>query len=215
MEGKKLLTTRNIVILYVIMFGVGIAGHLITDLMQWIIPLTPLTLLLLGGVTLISSESYRDKKFLIWFAVTYLSTFIIEAAGVATGVIFGVYHYGDTLGLKLFEVPLIIGFNWVLVILGALLLAEKISGNVIVVSVLTGIFAVMFDFILEPVAVELNYWQWQGGIIPLQNYIAWFVIAADAAFVYKILKIRYISPSPAHYVIAQGVFFLILLSFMK
>ena len=214
MEGKKLLTEKNIVIFYIIMFSVGVAGHLIAPLQGLIIPLTPFTLLLLGGITVLISQAVNEKKFLVWFVLTYAATFLIEAAGVKTGMIFGSYQYGDTLGLKVLDVPLIIGFNWVIVILGAVIFAEKFSGNIFVISLLAAVFAVLFDVILEPVAIQLNYWRWEGDAIPLQNYFAWFVISFSAALFYKFMKIEFRSLSPVHYLIAQAVFFIILLAFI-
>lgn len=214
MEGKKLLTERNLLFLYIIMFSVGVAGHLVEQLKGLIIPLTPFTLLFLGAVTVLSSAESINKNFLIWFVITYIITFILEAVGVKTGMIFGEYAYGSTLGVKLFEVPLIIGFNWVLVILGSMVLASKFTSNIYLAALITGITSVIFDIILEPVAISLDYWQWSGGAIPLQNYIAWFVISFLSALFYKMMKIEYKSLSPVHYLTAQAVFFIILLIFI-
>ena len=36
---------------------------------------------------------------------------------------------------------------------------------------------VVYDLIMEPVAIRLDMWSWGGDVIPLQNYIAWFVIS--------------------------------------
>ena len=35
---------------------------------------------------------------------------------------------------------------------------------------------VVYDFALEPAAIDLNMWDW-GGPVPMQNYIAWLVIS--------------------------------------
>jgi bisanhydrobacterioruberin hydratase len=35
----------------------------------------------------------------------------------------------------------------------------------------------IYDVLLEQVALSMNMWSWQNNRIPLQNYIAWFVIA--------------------------------------
>ena len=48
-----------------------------------------------------------------------------EAVGVRTGAIFGAYSYGDVLGARLLAVPPVIGFNWTLTLLGALLLGRR------------------------------------------------------------------------------------------
>jgi uncharacterized membrane protein len=34
-----------------------------------------------------------------------------------------------------------------------------------------------YDVLLEPVAIHFDFWSWEGGSIPLQNYAAWWIIA--------------------------------------
>lgn len=193
--------------LYLI-FTVGIIGHLVDQLIPIMLYLTPFTLLLTGSVVLYKSYKFSNKLFLSWIIITYLITFSLEVIGVKTGLIFGEYLYGETLGLKLFDVPLIIGFNWVFVILGAISIARIISKNNLVVSLIAALIAVIFDFILEPVAIKLDYWQWSENIIPLQNYAAWFLIAFFSSFLYEQFKIKTDSKISIHYLIIQFIFFL-------
>lgn len=193
--------------LYLI-FTVGIIGHLVDQLIPIMLYLTPFTLLLTGIVVLYKSYKSSNKLFLYWIIITYLITFSLEVIGVKTGLIFGEYLYGETLGLKLFDVPLIIGFNWVFVILGAISIARIISKNNLVVSLIAALIAVIFDFILEPVAIKLDYWQWSENIIPLQNYAAWFLIAFFSSFLYEQFKIKTDSKISIHYLIIQFIFFL-------
>jgi putative membrane protein len=35
----------------------------------------------------------------------------------------------------------------------------------------------LYDFFMEPVAMKYDFWDWKDGIIPIQNYVAWFLIA--------------------------------------
>ena len=35
---------------------------------------------------------------------------------------------------------------------------------------------VVYDFALEPAAIDMDMWNW-GGPVPMQNYIAWFIIS--------------------------------------
>jgi len=30
---------------------------------------------------------------------------------------------------------------------------------------------------IEPVAIRYNYWQWAEGVVPLKNYLGWFVVS--------------------------------------
>jgi putative membrane protein len=137
-------------------------------------------------------------------------TFLLEAVGVKTGIIFGSYSYGNVLGPKLLEVPLLIGINWALIILGTTIISSKLTKNKILLPSFAGLLALAFDFILEPVATELNYWSWEEGNIPVQNYIAWFVIGTFSAVLFILLKVRINDEVPGYYFIMQFLFFLAL-----
>ena len=53
---------------------------------------------------------------------------------------------------------------------------------------LAAALATAFDFLLEPVAVRLDYWRWRDGVIPLQNYVAWFLTAGLVAILHPRLE---------------------------
>jgi len=112
----------------------------------------------------------------------YLSFWLIELIGVYTGFPFGHYHYGDNLGFKVLDIPLIIGLNWLLL----LCVSEKISNN----SLITASIMVFIDILIEQHADTLGYWFWQDGTIPLSNYIAWFFISLAASLALKALDLE-------------------------
>lgn len=198
-----------------IIYAVGVAGHLIELSLPLMKTLTPFTLLLTGGVVLFYSYKNSNGKIILWVIVTYLITFFLEVVGVKTGFVFGQYSYGNTLGLKLFEVPLIIGFNWVLVVMGAIKLSEKIFKDYFFIALLTGIFSVAFDFFLEPIAIKLDYWSWEGIKVPMQNYFAWFVIAFLFSILFQKIKIEIKTTLVEKYFLTQLIFFVILFFFMR
>lgn len=74
----------------------------------------------------------------------------------------------------------------------------------------SGILAVFFDFLLEPVAIIFDYWNWNNNIIPLQNYAAWFFISFILAFSFLKAKLDMNTDLPAVYFIIQAIFFLVL-----
>jgi putative membrane protein len=191
-----------------IMFAVGILGHIVPLTHDLMIFLTPFFLFGMGIFVIHPSIVSRDIKTLVWILITYIVTFTTEVVGVKTGLVFGEYIYGSTLGLHLFEVPVVIGFNWVLVVIGAVLVAQKLTKNIYVATFLGGLFSMVFDIFLEPVAIEFDYWTWAGGDIPLQNYVAWFVIAAIFSFIFLKLKVKMRSDLTIHYLFIQAIFFL-------
>ena len=139
-------------------------------------PFTPYTLLLTCLVFLIHSP-LADKKFLIaFFSIAFLG-FIIEVIGVKTGLVFGKYSYGDGLGFKLLDVPLIISINWAMLIFAGIRIVSSIFANKIVSLVVAALLVTLIDLVIEQVAPKLDFWQFEGGLPGLHNYIGWIGVA--------------------------------------
>lgn len=215
MERKKnLKLSKEEIFIYLIYF-VGIVGHLISPLLAYMKLLTPIALFLTGGIVLFSTLKNSNTYLLVWLIITYITTFILEVIGVKTGLIFGSYSYGNTLGLKIFDVPLIIGFNWTMIILGVILLSEKFFTNKILITLSASLIATIFDYFMEPSAIKLEYWNWTDIMIPLQNYLAWFLISFVFAALYLRLRIKIETDLPIKFFLTQFIFFLILFGFMR
>ena len=187
---------------------VGMVLHVFAVTRPYMLLFTPVVLLVFGILALYPAWLDGDRRLWIWMTAAYAVTLTLEIIGVKTGRVFGAYHYGPVLGLKLAGVPLVIGFNWVIVVLGAVRISEKITPRPVIGAVLTGTLCVLYDYVLEPVAIGLDYWQWHTVQIPLQNYAAWFLIAASAAWTYRILRIEIKSTLPSYYVGVQFLFFI-------
>jgi putative membrane protein len=139
-------------------------------------PFTPYTLLLTCLVFLIHSP-LADKKFLIaFFSIAFLG-FIIEVIGVKTGLVFGKYSYGDGLGFKLLDVPLIISINWAMLIFAGIRIVSSIFANKIVSLAVAALLVTLIDLVIEQVAPKLDFWQFEGGLPGLHNYIGWIGVA--------------------------------------
>jgi putative membrane protein len=213
MEGKKNIITKYSTKFLFIIFAVGIAGHINPGTRDLMLLLTPITLFITMSVVFYSLLCESNRKLILWFLITYIFTFITEVVGVKTGIVFGNYLYGSTLGLKVFGVPLIIGLNWVFVILGAITLSQKVTSDKNLVAFITALIAVAFDIVLEPVAIKLDYWDWQNGTIPLQNYLAWFAISFIIAWLFNKMNLHIKTDLPKIYLIVQTIFFFSLLIF--
>ncbi|MBN1391071.1 MAG: carotenoid biosynthesis protein [Candidatus Thermoplasmatota archaeon] len=195
-------------------FFVGTIGHLLPVTRGMMLFLTPLFLFGMGLFVIHPLILKREWKLLIWAGSAYLVTFTIEAIGVWTGRIFGEYEYGSTLGPGFFSVPLVIGFNWVVVVMGATELARMFIKDRRIYPIAAGAAATAFDVVLEPVAMEMDYWDWLDGTIPVQNYVAWFVIATLMATSYAMIRNKGEGRLLISYLLLQTQMFLMLRIFI-
>jgi putative membrane protein len=118
-----------------------------------------------------------NGKFLFaFFSIAFLG-FIIEVIGVKTGLIFGKYSYGDGLGFKLLNVPIIISINWAMLIFAGIRIVSSIFANKIVSLVVAALLVTLIDLLIEQVAPRLDFWQFEGGLPGLHNYLGWIGVA--------------------------------------
>jgi len=67
---------------------------------------------------------------------------------------------------------------------------------------------VIYDVVMEQVASILDMWYWQGDVIPLQNYLGWFVISSLFTSILLGFKVNAINRIAKYIYIVQFVFFL-------
>lgn len=205
---------ENILTLILIIFySVGLAGMYInTPAFALLSPFN----LLLTAFLLFKLHPRKDLYFWINLSFIFSASFILEMFGVSTGSIFGAYKYGSALGLKLENTPLIIGLNWVIVAYSALLSVQeialkfKLKLSELSAALMASTLMVLLDFLIEPLAPALDFWSWNQGQIPIQNYTAWFFFGF--AFCYWMLKADMLKNNPMGWrvYLAQFVFFLTL-----
>ncbi|MGE5812414.1 MAG: carotenoid biosynthesis protein [Ignavibacteria bacterium] len=211
MEGKKYQIKKIITIIIYVYYIAGILWHLLPATRSIVIDITPYGLLFFPVLILYFGRDSIDSATFIWLFLILVLTLLLEVIGVKTGIIFGNYFYKNLLGIKIFGVPLIIGINWMMVVYGLFSFTQSFfKVNKIAQSLVVGFFAVLFDFALEPVAVELNYWEWNSASVPLSNYISWFTISFFFAIAGFTLKAMKGSTLVIHYFFAQFLFFAIL-----
>ena len=168
---------RQIILLFVILYSVGAVGFIIPQTSSIFAKLTPVILIMSFLAILVYHESKLSWAHLGVIFAIFLVSYVAEAIGVNTGLIFGTYQYGESLGLKVFETPLLIGMNWVFLVYSSSSLMDltRIRGSLLIFS--ASLVMVSYDLILEQVAGDMGMWYWADGIIPLKNYLTWFVLA--------------------------------------
>lgn len=187
--AKKSKNARTGIIILIILHIVGAIGFAIPSLTPLFKQLVPYHLILTLIILLAFHQPWKGK-FILGALLIMFSGWAIEWVGVQTGKIFGQYHYGATLGYKFDSVPLLIGVNWFILLYCSFFLAEKITKLKWLKYILTAIFMVLMDVLIEPVAVRYDYWQWHTLHIPLQNYIAWGVVSLLMVMGLDSLKIK-------------------------
>ena len=186
---------------------VGVLGFL-SPWRALFLHLTPFHLLLVFGYIFIF-QSQRDNTFLGFMLFVMITSYLIELAGVQTGLIFGHYTYGEALGFKIGDTPLLIGVLWFLLIysIGSMMKTWLISPLFKAVTGAT--MMLVIDLFIEPVAIDLGFWSWENDTIPIQNFLAWYFIS----FVYFIVFNKYnFAPNriaPVIYWLQLGFFILI------
>lgn len=228
----KLFSKYQIATFLAILFHIiGITGILFFN-KDFFIRSTPFNLLLMFALLMWTQKSI-NHYFLMFLGACFIVGVAVEIIGVNTSALFGMYRYGNVLGPKLFHVPLIIGINWFIIIyccgISIHNLLAKISGksaavtnsNPKVLKALSVIIdgatlAVFFDWLMEPVAVRLNYWQWLGdGSIPFYNYISWFIVSVLLLTIFHFGKFEKHNKFAVNLLLIQFMFFLVLNTFLN
>jgi len=169
--------------LLLLFYFFGTLGISIEEYKSFFLPLTPLNLLLTLFIFFKVNNNY-SKRFVILSSLIFFIGFSVEAIGVKTGVLFGSYSYGDIFGFKIFETPVIIGVNWLFLALSTNGVVQYFTKKAIFLIVIPPLLMTGLDFLVEPVAMKLGFWNWENSIIPLQNYVMWF---ATSIFIHGLI----------------------------
>ena len=192
---------------------------------------TPFNLLLMF-LLLIYTQQKINVSFVMFFLICFITGIAVEIVGTSTGYLFGEYVYGKTLGLSFKNVPLVIGINWFVIIyccgITVHRFLEKISAKL---ESMTGapppamrffslisdgaMLAVFFDWIMEPAAIKLGYWQWLGdGEIPTYNYLCWFIVSLGLMSVFTFLKFEKKNIFAVNLLMIMMLFFMLIRTFL-
>ena len=166
--------SKFLIAILLIFYTVGTVGLTLDTFRDQFLPLSFFNLLL-SFVILLIARFEHSKKFYFFLLFAFLIGMTAEWIGVHTGLLFGDYAYGENLGVKIGEVPLIIGINWAMLVIISASLAETLVFAWYIKAFIASVFMLFLDFLIEPVAIVSDYWTWNGEI-PLSNYVTWFLV---------------------------------------
>jgi bisanhydrobacterioruberin hydratase len=217
MPHSKLHAEKQSLIFIATFYLFGLILHIVPVTRSLVTGLTEIFLLLINSLVLsfaIRNNMKNLINLLFWFLFTYLSIYITEVIAVNTGELFGAFWFGQNLPTQLAGVPLVIALNWIILVFSGYSLASKISAHVYQRIILSSFFIVVLDFLIEPVAMKLDYWQWENHIVPFQNYAVWFVISLVFSSLIAFMKIESKSIVLRNYFLIQVVYFGVLSIFL-
>lgn len=172
----KRLSINAITTLIFIIYSVGIVGLLWPISKPYFLLLTPFNLLLTVAI-LFAYHGAITRPFIYFVIFTATAGFLSEVLGVQRGWLFGEYQYATTLGIKLWDVPLMLGVNWLLLSYCTHCVVRKTTDNQWARAALAATLMVGLDTFIEPVAMRNDFWHWPQGIINSQNYVGWWIVA--------------------------------------
>jgi bisanhydrobacterioruberin hydratase len=200
---------------FVVFYLVGLAGTLVPHTFLLFLKLIPFALLLSFVALFIFHEDGITLKTAICFLLIYLVSFFTEAIGVRTGLIFGQYAYGSSLGIKLFETPLIIGINWFFLVYTTAALIDRFLMPSWIKVLMASTLMLVYDVVLEQLAPILDMWHWKNEIVPMQNYLVWFALALVFQTVLKFMNVKIQNKLALLILICQFLYLLIVLLSIK
>ena len=206
---------REVKIILAVFYFVGVIGIIVPVTSSFFLDLIPYALLFSFILLAIFHDPIVDSKTLIVFSGIYLLSFFVEVIGVNSGFIFGEYRYGNNLGIKLLNTPLIIGINWLILVYITASVTWKLKIPGVLKIITASAIMLVYDIILEQLAPVLDMWHWENFRVPLQNYLAWFILALIFHSAIKFLGIQIRNKLALIMLICQSGFFLSLYMIYK
>ncbi len=204
---EELLKSKKAISIIILFHLIGLIGLSIPFTRSIFIALVPYHLLLMLVVIMLSHQNI-DGRLFIFFLCLFILGYSVEWLGVNKHLLFGQYEYGKTLGLKISGVPLIIGVNWFLLTYSTSVLMQRSRLKSMLLRIIAGaLLLVLLDMLIEPVAVQLDYWHWANDIIPPKNYYCWFFISAFILLIFERFRFKKQSLVAPVFLGMQFVFF--------
>src|SRR5690554_961921 len=183
-ESLEQFKSKKTAIAILLFFHIAGALGYISPLSAWFVYLTPVLIFITGGMIWIDTKSNSKLGWPVVITIILIGYFV-EVIGVNFGFPFGEYAFGDMLGWKFFGTPPIIGLQWMILVWGSYSIFQGLRISKVLISLLTGCLITLLYLLIEPVSSHFDLWSWSEGTIPVQNYIARFVIAFFLAIIFQ------------------------------
>ncbi len=209
---KRIISEKiySSIALIIIFHVIGFIGFANDPLVNFFMKLVPFHLLLMCTILLWNNQSW-NKHFYLFAATIFIGSFLVEMIGTNTGLIFGEYIYGETLGFKLWNTPLVIGINWLILVYGmGTFLAYLTIKNKLLSAFIGATALTILDLLIEPIAIKFDYWAWKQITVPVQNYVAWWILSFIFILIFNRLHFNKQNIVAIILLLVQYLFFILL-----
>ena len=149
---------------------------------------TPLLTFLAFSFALVHGSQHMGWKLtLLLLALTFTVSLFFESLGVATGLVYGPYHYTDKLGAKFLGlVPYLIPVAWFMMTYPSFIIAGRVIPSRMgiwswrfLLAAIGAVIMTAWDLAMDPMMVAGGHWVWEVDDayfgVPLQNYWGWWL----------------------------------------
>lgn len=154
---------------------------------EWFIEKTPLNLCICF-VLFLWVYPVRSTKHILAFLIFFFGGMFAEWLGVTYGILFGAYEYGTNFGLKIDGVPYLIGVYWALLTFITASISDYLTKSIPAKIIVAATLMTLLDYFMEHSAPRFDFWEFEGGPAPIQNYVTWFVLAVLFQSILRYLK---------------------------
>jgi len=203
---------RKLILALLILYGLLVVYATVTlatggSVPGFIVPVSTLTCF--SFCLLHAGERMGWGKALILLAFVFVVSLSFESLGVATGLVYGPYHYTEKLGLKFLGlVPYLIAVAWYMMLYPSFVMAEWLipsswtgAKRLLSVAAIGGLVMTSWDVVMDPIMVAGNYWVWEvkGDFfgVPLQNYWGWWLTVFTTLVIYLLFTRKWPSAKAA------------------
>jgi putative membrane protein len=195
---------KGLILLWAFSFF-GVLG-ILSPLRAVFLALTPVNLCVYLLLVIVSMK-YLDARRAFALSIPFIIGMGAEMLGVNYGLIFGDYTYGSNMGPKVLGVPWMIGVNWMVLTYCTAALSMRLTDQRIISALSAAAIMVALDILMEVSAPRFDFWEFDSGIVPLQNYIGWFITAFVAHVIFQTIYRPSDSKTALHILAAIACFF--------
>ena len=134
-------------LIFFILFGGGLLSQILNPELFKNTSWTPPVFILIASLICLLNKN--TKTIIILLLAGFLG-FLSEIIGVKTGFPYGEYFYTETLGIKIFDVPIVLISSWIIITTFSLDILNSLHLNKFFFPILFSIISTTYDLLIDP-----------------------------------------------------------------